>query len=498
MGIHALMSNAVNLENAIRDVARSCGSLVIECADVGGHVGAMALRKSKRVAELGRIDALTQALAHNQNSVAESIDQAQKLSRDITEMLTQGRGSLIDSVSGFTDLTDLVIRLGSRIDRIVDALAHVQEVSHLIGGIAQQTNMLALNAAIEAARAGEAGSAFAVVATEVKKLAQHTRDATQRINVTVAALANEASAFGEEIAGGVEQSRAATDKYKAIEATVADIGLIVSLVDDQTAGIAMSAGQMAESISAVQQEMAIAAQETRINNVILHDAQARLERLEVVANGMLDHLANTGARIDDSDNIAIALKIAAEITRIVEAGIKRRDLELADVFDADYRLIPGTSPEQFTNRFNDFADRNIRPILDRVKRDVDKSIGSVITDTNGYLPTHLTLRSQPQGGDPEWNNTWSRNRRILIDACTKRAIASTSAYMLNCYRMTLGQGEFLPLKSVFVPLHFNGRRWGNYEFAYVDEYTAAAESISPAALEASLVKLNRPVLRHAA
>lgn len=122
----------------------------------------------------------------------------------------------------------------------------------------------------------------------------------------------------------------------------------------------------------------------------------------------------------------------------------------------------------------------------------------MITDTNGYLPTHLTLRSQPQGGDPEWNNTWSRNRRILIDACTKRAIASTSAYMLNCYRMTLGQGEFLPLKSVFVPLHFNGRRWGNYKFAYVDEYTAAAESISPAALEASLVKLDRPVLRHAA
>ncbi|MFX7906682.1 methyl-accepting chemotaxis protein, partial [Acinetobacter baumannii] len=84
--------------------------------------------------------------------------------------LDHGRASIINSVAGFQDLTALVQQLADGMARIGDALGQVQQVSQMIGGIARQTNMLALNAAIEAARAGEAGQAFAVVATEVKKL----------------------------------------------------------------------------------------------------------------------------------------------------------------------------------------------------------------------------------------------------------------------------------------------------------------------------------------
>jgi len=127
-----------------------------------------------------------------------------------------------------------------------------------------------------------------------------------------------------------------------------------------------------------------------------------------------------------------------------------------------------------------------------VTRDVERSIGCVVSDVNGYLPTHLTLRSQPQGADPEWNNTWSRNRRQMgLDDCMRRALASTAPAMLNCYRMKLGHNEFLPLKNVFVPLWFEGRRWGNYELAYVDIASAASESITPQALEESLARMRR-------
>ncbi len=483
------MADGASVEQVINEVARRCGELVIECADVGGHVSSASNRMDETIDELDRFDAVAAALARDQNNVAAAIDQARRLSEQVKSKLTQGRRSIIESVSGFADLTTMVIELSDRMARIAGALADVQQVSFLIGGIAKQTNMLALNAAIEAARGGEGSDAFAVVAREVKKLAQDTRDATRRIDDTVEALSCEATAFGQQITHGVEQSRAAQQRLEMIETTVADIGSIVVLVDEQTDGIERSTSQMQHSISAVQTEMAASAAATRATGTTLRLARERLEGLETAGNLMLDRLANSGVRIDDSAQIDIAIKIGAEITDLVEAGLRRGDIAMHDVFDFDYRPVSGSNPEQFTTRFNAFADAHIRPLLDRVTAQTPMSIGCVISDINGYLPTHLSLRSQPQGPDIEWNSTWSRDRRKMMDDCTQRAVDSTAPAMLACYRMTLGGGDFLPLKNVFVPLIFCGRRWGNYELAYVDQFSAASDMISSAALEQSLASV---------
>ena len=81
---------------------------------------------------------------------------------------------------------------------------------------------------------------------------------------------------------------------------------------------------------------------------------------------------------------------------------------LADPFYAvdsrDYQVIEGTNPIQYTVGFNDAADKYVRPILDRTKGADNRIIGSAIGDTNGYLPTHLSERSHPQGSDPVWND----------------------------------------------------------------------------------------------
>lgn len=493
------MGKSAAVEKVVRDVARSCGALVIECAEVGGHVGVVSDQMDQTIADLDRFDAVAAALARDHAGVAAAIDRARALSEDVKTKLTQGRESIIGSVSGFQELTRLVEELAGGMTRMASALDQVQQVSQMIGGIARQTNMLALNAAIEAARAGEAGQAFAVVATEVKKLAQNTRDATQLIDGTLDRLAGEAGSFAHAIQQGVAESRTAQANIAAIERTVDDIGSIVALVDQQNDGIARSTEQMHASVSAVQSEFAASAGAMRTNGALLGDARKRLEGLESAANLMLDQLANGGVEIDDTPMVEAAKTIALEITAAVEAGIARGEITIEDVFDTNYRPVPGTNPEQHVTRFCDFADRHVRPILDRATRDHEKSVGCVISNNHGYLPTHLSLRSQPQGADPEWNNTWSRNRRHMgLDDSTRRAVESDAPAMLNCYRMTLGNGGFLPLKNVFVPLYFGGRRWGNYELAYVDARTATAEAISQEGLERSLAEVRRMALREAA
>lgn len=484
------MSDREQIDTVIADVARQCGALVMECADVGGHVSVASAQIDQTIADLDGFDAVAEALARDHAQVAAAIAQARRLSDEAKQQLSHGTSAIVASVTSFSEVSGLVVRLSARIASMADALEQVQSVSQLIGGIAQQTNMLALNAAIEAARAGEAGNAFAVVATEVKRLAQHTREATQRIDRTVSALAQQATAFTREVTEGAEQGRAAAERFGVIKETVTDLETIVARVDEQTDGIAASNAHMHRSIAAAQNGLATSASATRSNGVLLRTARERLEGLETACNLMLDQLAGSGITIDDSPFIEKAKAVGREITDLVEAAIARGEITAEAVFDTDYQPIPGTNPEQHEVGFCDFADRHIRPILDRVTREVEKSIGGVVSDINGYLPTHLTLRSQPQGADPEWNNTWSRNRRQMgLDDATLRAVNSTAPAMLNCYRMTLGHGDFLPLKTVFVPLSFNGRRWGNYELAYVDMQTAGTESISQHALEASLARM---------
>jgi methyl-accepting chemotaxis protein len=135
--------------------------------------------------------------------------------------------------------------------------------------------------------------------------------------------------------------------------------------------------------------------------------------------------------------------------------------------------MPGTNPIQYETRFCAFADDHVRPILDRLMREQTRLIACALTDVNGWLPTHITERSQPQGPDAAWNALYCRNRRNFIDDVTRRAIASDKEAMLATYSMDLGEGRYLPVKSVFVPLYVTGRRWGNFELAYRDDVAPA-------------------------
>ena len=248
------------------------------------------------------------------------------------------------------------------------AMNQVQTVSSTIETIARKTNMLALNATIEAARAGDAGRSFAVVAAEVKKLAHDTRAATSQIASTIGELTREASAVTTEIKTGVERSRAAQAGFGQISDTVKEVTEIVVMVDRQTEGIAHSTSMIQTSVDRVKAGLTDFAGDARDNGGQLIKAQKRLSHLEMLSNNMLDTLANSGAEIDDTPLILLAQEA---MRAIVDGGRARhrrgRDQRSRPCSTATIVPIEGTNPPQYNNGFCEFADKHVRPILDRFK-----------------------------------------------------------------------------------------------------------------------------------
>ncbi len=455
-------------ENAIRAVARDCGSLSMECSDVAGYVAGVSSRIGEHLKMLDQLEEVTARLTDDQSRVSDSTDEARLLSEQAKAKLEAGRAAIDGTIAGFKGLTELVVQLGERMAGFATAMNQVQTVSSTIETIARKTNMLALNATIEAARAGDAGRSFAVVAAEVKKLAHDTRAATSQIAATIGELTREAGAVTTEIKTGVERSREAQSGFGAISETVREVSELVGMVDRQTEGIAHSTSMIQSSVDRVKAGLTDFAGDARENGSELQSAQKRLEHLEQLSNTMLDMLANSGAEIDDTPFILKAQEACRQIQASIEHAVDSGEVSLDDVFDRDYQAIEGSNPVQFTVRFNAAADKYVRPVLDRTKSSDSRIIGSAIGDMNGYLPTHLSERSHPQGPDPVWNDEHCRNMRILIDDTTRAALASDKPATLATYRMELGD-KFIPVKNVFVPLWVKGRRWGNFELAYRDD-----------------------------
>lgn len=447
-------------------VAQQCGELAIGCTDAGGKVQVVAATIGKQIAVLGELEQIMASLETDQRQVTDATDEARLLSESARKRLHEGRETIAASIADFAELTALVTRLGGQITSFASAMDQVRRTTETIDAIARTTNMLALNAAIEAEKAGDAGRTFAVVAAEVKKLARDTRAATEEIGATMASLTREAEGFVSEVRDGASRSREAERGFARVNETVADVTRLVEQVDAQADDIARATNVIHGSVCRVGDELGGFSRDARANNARLDDAFSGMGALERRANAMFDTIVQSGFAPADRFFVDIAIAERDRFVEITRAAIDSGKLTLADLFDTDYRPIAGSNPPRFDNRLNEFADFTWRPELDRIITRDPRIVSSAATDINGYLPTHTTRYSRAPNGDPVHDAANCRNRRILSDDTDLIAKASTKPFHVAVYRRESDGGGFHVVRNAYVPMVFDGRRWGDLEIAY--------------------------------
>ncbi|AWW74736.1 chemotaxis protein [Erythrobacter sp. KY5] len=452
--------------SALDKIPEKCGAVTVGCTDVAGIVEKVIKSSETLRAEHEALRGTVTALESDQIKVAEASDEARLLSERAIERLGEGTRLIQSSLGQIGSLLDLVDALGQHVTSFSAAMEQVRRSAQDIDNIAETTNILALNATIEAMRAGDAGRTFAVVASEVKSLANDTRKATEEIAHTIDALGDEAS----QVIGRIEEGSKASAEAKAsvarIESTISSVGDLVEEVDKQNDVIARSTGTISGHVDAVQKVLTSFDSAARANETQLQGAHERMEELEMTANDMFDSLVTAGLSPQDSLKVEQAQDIARKVATMFEEAIQSGSLSLSEAFDQNYELIPGSNPPRYRTSLNHWADRNLRPILDSVKKSDTNIIATTCTDTKGYLPTHLTEMSREPTGDVAHDTKFCRNGRILWGPMDRKAKVSTAPFMMGVYRQEGDGTTYQVVRNVYIPIYINGRRWGDYEIAY--------------------------------
>ncbi|MCL1939313.1 MAG: methyl-accepting chemotaxis protein [Desulfovibrionaceae bacterium] len=239
---------------AIRGQQRIMLQVAAQATEISNRVAAASEELSAQVEQVSRgaemqrdrVDSTASAMTEMNATVLEvarSAGQASEQSNGTYKKAEQG-ADLVRQVTGAINAVNAVgQKLRSNMEELGKQAESIGGVMNVISDIADQTNLLALNAAIEAARAGEAGRGFAVVADEVRKLAEKTMQATQEVGSSISAVQHSARINIEEVGRAVASVEEATGLANSSGASLSEIVELATANSSVVASIATAAEQ---------------------------------------------------------------------------------------------------------------------------------------------------------------------------------------------------------------------------------------------------------------
>nr|WP_122744274.1 methyl-accepting chemotaxis protein [Pseudomonas viridiflava] len=250
-----LQNTMQHMTVSLRGLIGGIGNGITQIATAAEELSAGSEQTSAGVAqqknEVDQVATAMNEMASTVQEVARNTEDASKAAKQASERAAHGSSVVQHATREIGQLAGEVKELGQAMQRLTEDSGKIGSVIDVIKAVAEQTNLLALNAAIEAARAGEQGRGFAVVADEVRSLAQRTQNSTTEIEALIQALQQGTGAAAGLMDASLQRTEGTVVLARQAEQALVEINQSISTIEQMSQQISASAEQQ----SAVTEEI---------------------------------------------------------------------------------------------------------------------------------------------------------------------------------------------------------------------------------------------------
>lgn len=459
----------IHLRAMFADVLVSAREVDERSRELDGAMQALVSATGSQGENVMQVAAAMEQMSVSINEVSNNTDRSLEAVKRTEESAQDAMKTMEAGIASSHRVVSVVTQSQTRISEVNASVEKIRAVSQVINDIAEQTNLLALNAAIEAARAGEQGRGFAVVADEVRKLAERTSAATTEIGTMISAIQGETRSAIASIDAGSAQAHAGAELAQRAAGSLQQINegahQTMEKVDAIAAAINTHSREADQIVGHVRQIMEMVgrnsagAKETLIEATSLSGLAVNLKEISRVFKlGAAGELAMTiHKKMPD-----VVRDGARQMGLLLEQAISGGQLTEADLFDDAYRPIANTRPQKYSTRFDTLTDRVFLVLQERLLDANPEVVYAIGTDRNGYVPTHNKRFSQPLTGDYEKDFVGNRSKRVFDDPVGKQCGKHEMPFLIQTYRRDTGE----IMHDISAPVYVNGRHWGGFRIGY--------------------------------
>ena len=441
----------------LRVIRKHNTAVAVQAAQIGKEVKDANERAGKQAELAQKMFASTERSASEVDSIRRSVDIISGVASDLAAGLASTRTDMTSANDKARSAAQTMTAFNANIGKLMEGTQSIIGVVGEIGSISSQTNLLAVNASIEAARAGEAGRGFAVIAAEVRRLAERTRTLSAEVTAQIETIR--------------AQSRQTSEAAEAISASIDASCDVIGGATEQLAGFADGSARVSEEIGAISQAVATFAD----NNHQIHNNAAEMRLLSDEMSALMKTCIETSRTLTHSSEqvmeefgrmrtgdgafgrVVAQLNAGAARCEAMLADLKRQGF---DVFDKHYKPIANTNPTQYRTSYDQAFEKRFRPFYDELAASIPGcDMAVMVTKGETYPPTHVSKYCQPQTQDHAHNLAHSRDKRFhngnpMLLKCGD----DTREFLFQAYVRDVGDIFVLISKPVFV----GGRHWGGF------------------------------------